>query len=94
MLLWNVWTQQEPFLEFDSQFGETSNSSALHCFSTLTDSLSSHAGIFEFIMKGSRLPIPNDAPDVLKRMISQSWDADSAQRPPFDAIRKDLEALL
>ncbi|KAI8925914.1 hypothetical protein BC831DRAFT_250202 [Entophlyctis helioformis] len=47
----------------------------------------------ELIAKGTRAPRPDGVPDALWRIVEDCWRADPAQRPTFDSIVQQLDAV-
>lgn len=54
--------------------------------------------ILDYILKGNRLPQPENCPDSVYEIMNQCWDEDSKKRPSFyllcsDLIPKEIQKL-
>jgi len=50
--------------------------------------------IKEFVLQGHRLPIPNNIPTELHRLIEQAWHADPSQRPTASEMCNVVQSLI
>ncbi|CEF59887.1 Eph receptor tyrosine kinase [Strongyloides ratti] len=54
----------------------------------------SHRKIYEEVLQGYRLPKPDDAPEILYRVMVECWIYDKNERPTFTAITNEIKSYI